>query len=102
VKKNKMNEYDEEELERYEKALGYLTERNEEMDAKAYALLKKMNEIAESIREPVSQLAVIKQQLQGLGIEKDRLVMEKGRAVDQLLAFKDALEGNENAEGLYQ
>jgi len=95
-------ETDEEVLERYLKALGYLTERNEEMDAKAYALLKKMNEIAESIKKPVSELALIKQQLQGLGIEKDRLVMEKGKAVDELLAFKQALEGKESAEGLYQ
>jgi len=95
-------ETDEEELERYVKALGYLTERNEEIDAKAYALLKKMNEIAESIKKPVAELAIIKQQLQGLGIEKDRLVMEKGKAVDELLVFKQALEGNKSAESLYQ
>jgi Fic family protein len=91
-----------EELEDMKKKLGYLSDRNEELDAKAYSLLKTRNELIESIRVPVSQLQNIEYKLKDLSVEKDRLLMEKGKAVEQIIALEDSEKHEEDAEGLYQ
>ena len=60
------------------------------------------NELLETVKEPASKIAVIEQQLQGLGIEKDRLIMESGKAIEQIVALEEQEDGNASAEGLYQ